>query len=885
MPLPRPNSLPPSRLLTLLLVLVSPLAASAQSSGTADYVPAAARGEAFDLSIRSIMRGTELVGEAPNNVRWSHDGEWIYFRWRPGGGEWDDSREQYRVRADGSGLEQVPDAEADSVGLITGNGALSEDGRHTLVASGGDLYLVDRRSQEVRRLTETRESESGARFIPGEDAVLYRSGQNLFRLDLESGAIRQITDIRSGNRPSEDSESEGHRAFLEEQQEELFEHIRRRKAREEEEEAREEAVAGDEPEPLYVPEGERLQGLSASPDGSYVLVSAVRRPSGARQTMVPFWITESGYTEPRDVRTKVGDTPGRPRLGLLDTATGESMWLDADPDAVTDDSDGPQAGSNGNGEPDPEWSASARGWNEEGTHALIYHRSGDDTEWALTTLDAATGDRTVVARHRDEAWVGGPCGFGCVGWLPEDEGEGRGTVYYVSEATGYAHVYLVNADGSGTRALTSGEWEVLDLELGPEEERFFVTTNEGSPFNQHIGWLDFDGERTYLSAGIGRYAGTLSRDGERVAVVHDVANHPPELFVADVDDLEDAAEDVREAMDDALVSGGSGGSREGASAGIPVGNAAGESMAERAAFLNAPMMEAMTRITDSPTQEWAAFPWTHPEIVRFPARDGVDVPARIYRPEDVGGTSNGAAVVFVHGAGYLHNVHNYWSSYYREYMFHHLLAAQGYTVMDIDYRGSAGYGSEWRTAIYRFMGGKDLTDQEDGARWLVANEGIDADRIGIYGGSYGGFITLMALTTGDQLFTSGAALRSVTDWAHYNDGYTSNILNDPQEDREAYVRSSPIYHVENFRADQHMLILHGMVDTNVHFSDVVRYAQRLIELGKENWEFAVYPVENHGFVEPSSWTDEYRRIFELFERTISEPGCAEGGGLCAVPGR
>ena len=77
-------------------------------------------------------------------------------------------------------------------------------------------------------------------------------------------------------------------------------------------------------------------------------------------------------------------------------------------------------------------------------------------------------------------------------------------------------------------------------------------------------------------------------------------------------------------------------------------------------------------------------------------------------------------------------------------------------------------------------------------------------------------------------------------------------------------------------------MLHGMVDTNVHFSDVVRLTQRLIELGKENWEMAVYPVENHGFREPTSWTDEYRRIFEIFERTLREPGCTENGAFCSV---
>ena len=202
-------------------------------------------------------------------------------------------------------------------------------------------------------------------------------------------------------------------------------------------------------------------------------------------------------------------------------------------------------------------------------------------------------------------------------------------------------------------------------------------------------------------------------------------------------------------------------------------------------------------------------------------------------------------------------------------MFHNLLTDLGYTVLDIDYRGSAGYGRDWRTGIYRYMGGKDLSDQVDGAEYLVAEHGVEPERVGIYGGSYGGFITLMAMFTEPETFTSGAALRSVTDWAHYNHGYTSNILNEPVEDPIAYRRSSPIYFAEGLEG--HLLIAHGMTDTNVHFQDVVRLVQRLIELGKEDWELAVYPVEGHGFVEPSSWTDEYRRILELFNETLLLP--------------
>jgi dipeptidyl aminopeptidase/acylaminoacyl peptidase len=120
--------------------------------------------------------------------------------------------------------------------------------------------------------------------------------------------------------------------------------------------------------------------------------------------------------------------------------------------------------------------------------------------------------------------------------------------------------------------------------------------------------------------------------------------------------------------------------------------------------------------------------------------------------------------------------------------------------------------------------------------------------------------------TQPDVFSAGAALRPVTDWAHYNHGYTSNILNTPQEDPEAYRRSSPIYFAEGLRGP--LLICHGVVDTNVHYEDTVRLAQRLIELRKENWSVAYYPVEDHGFIEPTSWADEYKRIFGLFEKSL-----------------
>lgn len=792
--------------LAALALLVSPSAG--QSS--ADFEPEVTRSQSFELSIRNIMRGPALIGQAPAQVRWTEDSQWVYFRWKPGGMEWDARTSLYRVSADGGEPEMLDDDEAAEVAPLIASGDLSPDRRWRISTVNGDLYLVDRRSMDVRRLTHTTDGEGSALFSSDGESVFFRRDSDLYSLELETGALSQLTRISTDPAPRDDPEAEGQKKFLEDQQLELFEHIRRDRARQEEQEARREAREAMEPATVHLEPNERVLGLTPTRGGDYVLIQVAARAEDAKGTIVPDWVTEDGYTRERNVRAKVGDVQGASRIGVLTTSTGKVTWLEVAPEDY---------------EADEKPFTFNTGWNDAGTTGFIFSVSYDNKDRWLWSVDAASGETTLLDHLHDEAWVAGPCFARCVDFVP-----GTDRVYFVSEESGFAHLYAVNADGTDKQALTSGEWEVLNVTIPEDRSRFLLSSNEGSPFNQHIYWMDFDGsDREAITQGDGRYEGTLSPDGRRIALVHDVANRPRELFLAQT---------------------------------------------RRPA--------EMIQITDSPTEEWKSFGWLKPEIIRFEAEDGTMVPARIYRPADMNAQPNGGAVIFVHGAGYLHNVHNYFSSYYREYMFNHLLTANGYTVLDIDYRGSAGYGRDWRTAIYRWMGGKDLSDQVDGAAYLVEHEGVDAARIGLYGGSYGGFITLMALFTADDTFKSGAALRSVTDWAHYNHGYTSRILNLPQEDEEAYRMSSPIYFAENFRADQNLLILHGMVDTNVHFSDVVRLAQRLIELGKENWELAVYPVESHGFVEPTSWTDEYRRIFELFERTIRDPGCTDDGDLCAV---
>ncbi|HEX6965565.1 MAG TPA: prolyl oligopeptidase family serine peptidase [Gemmatimonadaceae bacterium] len=460
--------------------------------------------------------------------------------------------------------------------------------------------------------------------------------------------------------------------------------------------------------------------------------------------------------------------------------------------------------------------AQVLGWNDAGTTALVFDVTRDFKTRYLQTVSADSGAVKTVDVLRDSAWVDGPC-FGCGGWY--DNGR---RFWYVSEKDGYAHLYTRAADGSDEQQLTRGKWEVLDVALSPDKQVFYLHTSEPSPFEQQFYRMPVSGgSRTQITTRKGGHTVTVSPNGALLADVYSYSNRPPELFV----------------------------------------------------MRNAPGAE-MSQLTTSPTQAWLSFPWIAPEIVMIPASDGVQVPAHIYRPADMHAKPNGAAVIFVHGAGYLHNVVDYWSPYPREYMFNQFLASKGYVVLDIDYRGSAGYGRDWRTAIYRHMGGRDLQDEVDGSRYLQKEFGIPEERVGIYGGSYGGFMTLMALFTEPKHFGAGAALRSVTDWADYNNGYTARILNLPQDDSIAFRQSSPIYFAQGL--EDPLLMAHGMVDTNVHFQDIVRLTQRLIELGKKNWELAVYPVESHGFVRPSSWTDEYSRIFKLFETTIRSNVEAEG---------
>jgi dipeptidyl aminopeptidase/acylaminoacyl peptidase len=274
------------------------------------------------------------------------------------------------------------------------------------------------------------------------------------------------------------------------------------------------------------------------------------------------------------------------------------------------------------------------------------------------------------------------------------------------------------------------------------------------------------------------------------------------------------------------------------------------------------------RLTHTIKPAFAGYGWIKPKIVQVPSThfDGT-IQARLYLPRNYDPDKTYAGVAFIHGAGYLQDAHRGWSYYFHEMMFNNFLAQHGYVVIDMDYRGSQGYGRKWRTALYQHMGHPEVQDITDGMHWLEKKYHVDPNHLGVYGGSYGGFMTYMMMFRRPELFQAGAAIRPVADWADYNDLYTSDILNRPAIDPEAYQKSSAIYYAQHLKGE--LLIEQGMEDDNVFFQDTVHMTQKLIELENPHFSVAFFPVEHHSFVKPSSWLDEYRRVWKLFCTYVS----------------
>ncbi|SDG95313.1 S9 family peptidase [Psychroflexus sediminis] len=761
-----------------------------------------------DLSVQKIMQDPNWMGTFPSDVAWNEQSDVIYFDYNP---EQEVSDSLYKISL--KNTSEIQKVSMDEIKTkVSSRGDYNAKHTAKLYVKSGDLYRYDIRKNQTHLVLDLGERISSPKFITDSEYA-FITNNNLYIYNADQGQIQKKTNLQSGSSKDKDSKKSEKNQWLEEENLSLLEEVRVQKENRELREKNRELLRED--SYTFYLDKQRAFNFNISETGNF-LTFQTYTPESGDNTGVPDYINASGYTEMLNARSKVGDQTAQRDLYIYHIQKDTVYKVDVS--SLPGITDLPEYTEN---YPDREWEAKQRAvsfsdvkFSSQDAHAVVAIRAQDNKDRWISLLNLDTGSLENLDRQHDEAWIAGPgigsyYGGGTLGWLADDK-----HVYYQSEATGYSHLYLHDVDKNKQKQLTSGNYEVFDPQLSRDKKSWFFTSSEVHPGERHFYKMPvMGGNKTQLTSMEGNNKVELSPDEKHMAILFSSSNTPEELYL-------------------------------------------------KPTKANAKAKQ----LTEGQSEAFSAYTWRMPELIQFEAEDGAKPYARLYRPEE--SVNNHAAVIFVHGAGYLQNAHKWWSSYFREYMFHNLLTDLGYTVLDIDYRGSAGYGRDWRTGIYRHMGGKDLSDQVDGAEYLVENFEINPDKIGIYGGSYGGFITLMAMFNEPDTFAAGAALRSVTDWAHYNHGYTSNILNEPHLDPIAYRKSSPIYFAEGLEG--HLLIAHGIVDTNVHFQDVVRLSQRLIELEKEDWELAVYPVEGHGFTQPSSWTDEYRRILDLFERTIGK---------------
>jgi dipeptidyl aminopeptidase/acylaminoacyl peptidase len=782
----------------LSCLLLSALAATAQAQ------------PAQPLTMERIMADPDWIGPPVEQAWWSWDGRQAYYPLKREGSA---IRDLY-VQDIAGGQARLVDG-ASRAGIDAAQPVLDPQRTRMAFVRNGDVFVRDLRNGALTQLTRSEARESTPRWS-SDGALVWRSGHDWFRWNARDGAVTHAAAPKAEDDPAAAPKPD----LLREDQLRLIETLRVERERREAQRRREADLRRADPTrapaPVYLGKDVEIAATSLSPDGRWLAVATERKSDERGQGgKMPRYVTESGYEEFEDVRTRVGRNPPRAQsFWLIDMQDGSRRQLatdalpgiDRDPlaplrkDAGKDPIKGARALQLEDDEGGLLWSADSR------FLALMLHSVDNKDRWLATVQP---DEASLHTRHRltDPAWVN--WSFNEFGWLPDQR-----TLWFLSEESGHAHLYTVDAARGRARALTSGRWEVSQPALSRDGTRFLFTCNRARPGDYELCAVPAGGgdvaELTQLG-GVEDFV--ASPDGARLLLRHSSSYVPPQLAVMDAD-------------------GGN-----------------------------------LRTLTDTRSAEYRGFDWLQPQYVQVPSKHGAGtIWGKYYGPAQMEPGRRYPVVLFVHGAGYLQNVSDRYPNYFREQMFHNLLVQRGYIVLDLDFRASEGYGRDWRTAIYRRMGEPELQDYLDGIDWLVEHHQADRERVGIYGGSYGGFMSFMALFREPGSFKAGAALRPVADWSQYNHAYTSNILNTPDIDPEAYRVSSPIEYAEGLQG--HLLIAHGMIDDNVFYRDSVVLAQRLIELRKDKWEMASYPMERHGYVHADSWYDQYRRILELFERTL-----------------
>ncbi|TKJ41479.1 hypothetical protein CEE37_02650 [candidate division LCP-89 bacterium B3_LCP] len=453
-------------------------------------------------------------------------------------------------------------------------------------------------------------------------------------------------------------------------------------------------------------------------------------------------------------------------------------------------------------------------WSPESDKLLIEVMLRDMLDRYILLADVATGKVDTIWHESDDKWI--PRNMARVRFGPEGK-----RAIFGSEMSGWCHLYSIPITGSESQivqALTSGEWEIPsgswggsnDWRLSEDRKTLVFISSEDHPSERHLYKTDLpSGKKQRITTAKGWIRSfVISEDGSKAALIYGDLENPYDLYWCDISSD-----------------------------------------------------ETIQRLIFSQPAAFGQHNWFSPQYVAIPTSDGLSFPAKLWLPS--ADRLPAPLIVYIHGAGYHQNVEK--AAWGYEDRFHRYLAQEGFAIVDIDYRGSSGYGRDWRVGIYQHTGGKDLDDAVDAANYCIEEGWGKPNNVGIWGWSYGGFMTNMAMFKRPDIFKVGCSVAAVNDWRNYNLEYTMQRFKDPDQNPEAYDQSSPITFAEGLQGK--LLLIHGMKDSNVHSQDTILLIDKLIKLGKQ-FDLLLYPRENHGFSRDESDVHVMKSIADYFEEHL-----------------
>jgi dipeptidyl-peptidase-4 len=438
-------------------------------------------------------------------------------------------------------------------------------------------------------------------------------------------------------------------------------------------------------------------------------------------------------------------------------------------------------------------------WLTDSKHLAIQRLNRAQTELDLLVADASTGNSHVVLTEKDPYWIN-----------VSDElfflKDGK-RFLWSSERSGYRHLYLYDVGGKQLAQLTKGDWEVEAVDAVDEAKDFvYFTATEKSPLERQLYRVALDGSG---------FARLTKEDGTHAAVLAPNAS-------AFIDTLSNTAAPPRQ---DICRADGS----------------------------------RITAISENKVAELADFHLSPVEFLSVKSHDGVQLNASIIKPPDFDPKKKYPVLVYTYGGPHAQVVRNAWGG--ATFLWHQLMAQKGYIIFALDNRGSAGRGHLFEEPIHFRLGAQELSDQRDGVAYLRTLPYVEANRIGIWGWSYGGHMTLHAMFEASGDFKAGFAGGPVTDWRYYDTIYTERYMGLPQKNKVSYEESSPVKNAAHLKGK--LLIAHGTGDDNVHFANTLAVINDLIEAGKYV-EVLAFPGRGHGVSDPPARRVLMQRVTQFF---------------------